>query len=228
MNTRTTILSVTAVALLGLTACGSSVQPSANATEVAPAADTTKPAETTAPAEETTAPAEDTDQPMDEDTAVPADDSDLSERGLHVFKPGDAFEQYDDSGSLTGTMTVNKLNATQKCTADPSIVDKPENGRFIGLSVSIVTPKADGTTDGFTLDPDAFSAIAANGTSMNNTASTFAAFTCIGEKEQAPTELRPGRKASGLIVLDVPKGATTLVYEDVFSGEGWEMAVPAK
>jgi len=210
-----TTYTITALALaLGLTACGGGVEKSAEPTQVPPASESQAPQESA---------------PMDEDveSAAPVEDDEISERGLLKIKEGEAVDFTGTDGMLTGTMTINKVVPNLKCDVEEIVREAPENGRFVGLDVSVVTPKAgEGSDESFTISLAEWEVIAANGTSMNGSPDTMATEFCLEKK--IPTSLKKGRKATGMIVLDVPKEAFTLAYEDMWGGDGWEIEVPAK
>ncbi|NKG22186.1 DUF4352 domain-containing protein [Paeniglutamicibacter terrestris] len=221
-------LTTLSLALL-LTACGGGSAPSSNPTQVPAATETSPSAEATVEAALEESPSLSSSPTESAIGNVPMSKYATSDRGLTVYEVGDAIDFYaSDSQAISGTMTINKVRPSVKCDANEMIVDDPENGRFVGIDVSIVTPKASSEGSGdFSLNTSAFSAVAENGTTMNGDAWSFAAYTCM--EENIKTSLGPGRKATGTLILDIPKGDSVVTYEDFYNGGGgWEIAVPGK
>lgn len=124
---------------------------------------------------------------------------------------------------------VTKISTKPKC--DSGFPSKSENGQFIAVKMDVQTYKelgAEESMSNFTAGSFAWKYISPEGTTFNGELGTSASFSCMGESKTLPTQIGPSEKATGWIVLDVPKADGTLIFDPNFTG-GWEWEIaPAK
>lgn len=133
-----------------------------------------------------------------------------------------------DKGKTVASFVVNSITLNPQCTSE--YASKPTNGHFLALNVSMVTDPAlaDSVNPQFGLAGYAWKVIAENGTTFNGSVWSGSSFTCLKDAERFPSALGPGEKATGVIVLDVPTPAGTLIHQQGFMPVGWEWEYPAK
>lgn len=192
-------LAITAlsIAALALTACGSSGE-SAEPVEVTPVT-----------------PDAVNVQPVETEEAEAAPEDETTERGNIAASVGGTGTLADANGNETVRFTVKSIEPV-KCT-EP-YAEKAENGHLFGVEMSIKTTK----------DMEPYSAMFSGhqwtyysdeGTRFNGDLSTIATYSCLPESEVIPSDIGPGEKATGLILIDVPAKSGVLVFEpDYFNG----------
>lgn len=144
-------------------------------------------------------------------TPTPTPTASKSVRGNTVKKIGDpSFWRESEDGPEFGRFYIRKI-APITCTQQFS--SKPKNGRFIALTVDVITSASLAKESNPTvyLSPADFEYIAPNGTTFNGSLGTFEAFSCIDESLRLKSDFGPAEKAHGIIVLDVPSKGGILV-----------------
>ena len=127
---------------------------------------------------------------------------------------------------VTTKFTVNSIK-TPVCDQD-YYDQKPKNGRLMAISMTVETTKAlaKQSYDKFTISAYDFKFIAANGTTFNGNLSTIATYGCVADSVTFPSSgLGPSEKASGVIIVDIPRSPGVLVYEPNRFGAGFEYAI---
>lgn len=142
-------------------------------------------------------------------------DQTVNERGNRTKAIGQPSAITADDGSIVMDFAITKISAITNCS------NKAANGRFLLLNISVNT-HADptGLLPQIPVSSD-WEFIAPDGTSTP--ANTNEAYVC--RAEQGPyNDLRPNRKYSGVIVLDVPSGAGVAAWS-AGGSTGWEWPV---
>jgi hypothetical protein len=120
------------------------------------------------------------------------------------------------------TFAVDSI-APIKCTQSYS--SPPENGTLIAVQMRVSTSPALATSQVtyFSVNPNEFSFIGADGITVTNVA-TAATYSCIPSKEELThDQMSPGSQYVGKIILDVPAATGTLVYRPAsLAVGGWE------
>lgn len=149
-----------------------------------------------------------------------------SERGNLIKEPGQVAGIMNEDGSELVLFTVHSIKADFTCTGPYK--EKPENGHFLALDVSVETKKGvkDEYYSDWSMNPYGFKTIAPNGTTSNADLGTMASYSCVDDSEQLP-EVGDNEKARGLVVLDVETDEGTLVFSDSNVGAAWEWEYPA-
>jgi hypothetical protein len=186
-----------ALAALALTACGSS-------------AESDEPVEVTPVTPEAV-----NVQPVESETPEAEAEDELTERGNHAAEVGGTGILADANGNETVKFTVKGIEPV-KCT-EP-YAEKAENGHIFAVEMSIKTTK----------DMEPYSAMFSGhqwtyyndeGTRFNGELSTIATYSCLPDSEVIPSDIGPGEKATGVVLIDVPAKSGVLVFEpDYFNG----------
>ncbi|GAA1405387.1 hypothetical protein AUR04nite_33200 [Glutamicibacter uratoxydans] len=150
-----------------------------------------------------------------------------SVRGNLIKQVGDLAGISNENGEPILEFTINRMTIDPKCTGRWK--EKAENGHLVLLEVSAKTYKSvdDVNSNGWDLNPYGFKIIKKDGTTSNAPAGSNASFSCFNENKYLPT-MGDAEKASGYVVLDVEDPSGTLVYEEGYTGVGWEWEYPAK
>jgi hypothetical protein len=75
-----------------------------------------------------------------------------------------------------------------------------------------------------TISDSSFSFIGPDGVTFNGSLGTYAAFACLPDERQLPSQLGPGQQFAGSVLLDVPAPTGTVIMSDHFGSSGWEWA----
>ena len=150
----------------------------------------------------------------------PKTDDGKNDRGNFVSKVGEVGTiSAIGSGKILSKFTVNSIKPTG-CD-QPYYSQKPVNGRLMAVKLTVETTKdlKDRALDKWLVSGYDFKFIAANGTTFNGNLSTIATYGCLADSALFPVQgIGPSEKAAGIVILDVPKAAGTLVYEPVSAG----------
>ncbi|WBU37831.1 hypothetical protein [Homoserinibacter sp. YIM 151385] len=121
---------------------------------------------------------------------------DLSADGHILKEKGDLARLVDDSGTGIASYTVSSIKIDPKCTS--SSAAKPVNGHFLLLDLEIET-----AADAPALDFGAasWSSTSTSGGLLEDIVGN--ADTCMGPASKLPSEIGPGEKRGGTVVLDV-------------------------
>lgn len=217
---------IAAAALLGTGCAGASSDAKPTVTETVTTTVTVEPeAAEPEPSQSTKVENEPEAAPDAEGTTAATDpaigQSETSARGNLIKQMGEPAGLIGSNGEPFVTFTVHSISQGQ-CTEPMS--EAPENGHFIFLDVSVETSPVlvdeYGTPFSLVLG---WKAIGPEGQTSNATLDTFAAFTCLPDRQTLPSELGPAEQARATIVLDTPYPQGTLVYQDMMYPEtGWE------
>lgn len=222
---RTTLFSAACLSVL-LAGCASPATPNVDPVTVSPAASSSassSPSAEVSAGSASEASAETSTTPSAPAVAEPK----RSERGNLIKVPGQVSGILNDAGEDIVTFTVHSIKSDFKCTEQ--FKQKPENGHFIALDVSVVTKKGvkDVYYGDWMMNQNDFKTIAPNGTTSNANLSTGPAYTCVKSSAMLP-EMGDNEKARGLVILDAETAEGTLVYQDSYASAGWEWEYPAK
>lgn len=146
-----------------------------------------------------------------------------SERGNTVKALGETAKLIDGNGDLAVTFTVTKIDRNFKCNS--GYADKSENGHYIGVWMKIQTTQAvDFNSDDYNVvpyfNPDAWQVVGPDGTTENDSAGN--GYSCAKDSEALPPEVGPGKKVSGVVVLDTKYKNGYLVMMQDYMDTGWE------
>jgi hypothetical protein len=151
-----------------------------------------------------------------------------SSRGNLVKKVGEGAS-VTDKDKTVASFVINSITVDPQCTAKSA--QPAKNGHFVALDVSMETSPelAQSVNPKFGLShASGWKDIADNGTTFNGDLRTLEAIMCFDSAERFPSDLGPGEKATGKIVLDVPTPMGVLVQRQGFMLAGWEWEYPAK
>lgn len=230
---RTALLSAACLSVL-LAGCASPAAPNVDPVTVPPAVSSSSSA-----APVTEAGASVPQSPSETQSETAASESELSaapsspagpkysERDNLIKVAGQEAGIMSEDGSELVLFTVHSIVSDFKCTEQ--FKQKPENGTFIALDVSVETKKGikDAYSGDWRMNPNDFKTIAPNGTTSNANLSTGPAYTCVKSSKMLP-EMGNNEKARGLVILDAENAKGTLVFEDPNTPGGWEWEYPAK
>lgn len=210
---KTTVTAALVLAPLFLAGCSTSAEPAETGTD-----------------ETTGVDAPPSVEPAVADPTTPAAEQDeVSPRGNTIAEIGDfgTLSPVAEPDFPLVKFAVTDITTDFACTS--TYAEPPQNGRFMALTMDVETGPAPTFTEyleqGFYISTYSFKFVTPEGTTANDV--TGNAYMCLDEQSGLPSEIGPGEKATGLIVLDVPTTEGTVIYEDMASGEGWEWTVPA-
>lgn len=228
------LAATTAVAALVLSACGSdtpdTVAGDAPETVTVTVTETvTAPPEEPAPADETvesetTTEAAPTTAPEDTDFG----DREVSDRGNLTKKVGQPGGIVDEStGATLVEFRLTDIETDFECNS--RWAEKSENGQFLALTFEVETFKEladDEWVNTFSMSEYDFTIYDTDGTRENDSRGN--AWMCLDDKDRLPSEIGPGEKATGRIVLDtaVREGFVAYSTYGVDGAQGWEWAFP--
>ena len=230
---RTALLSVAFLSVL-MTGCASPTAQNVDPVTVSPAAGSSISAAPISEAAEvlSESPAEsqlETAASENKPSAAPSSSAGpkYSERDNLIKVAGQEGGITNEDGSVMILFTVHSIVSDFKCTEESK--QKPENGTFIALDVSVETKKGvrDAYFGNWQMSPNDFKTIAPNGTTSNANLSTGPAYTCVKSSKMLP-EVGNSERARGLVILDAETTKGTLVFEDRNTPGGWEWEYPAK
>ncbi|MFC0581354.1 hypothetical protein [Micrococcoides hystricis] len=176
-----------------------------------------------------TEPAEATDsespEPSETTPEEPTEDSDSA----HVEKEADEPAVITDEEGKTElfTLTVETVQHAQTCPARVGGQTlTPENGQFLILDATATMkplsawPENTNAEEAFVpVLADTFKVTLADGQELSDVQSE-SSWGCFQDTELLPSFISAGETKSGKIVLDVPAGATSVIYDPLNSG-GW-------
>ncbi|NOJ60575.1 hypothetical protein [Arthrobacter sp. 260] len=131
----------------------------------------------------------------------------------------------DANGEYLVTFVVNDIVVDIPCTEQ--FAEPPENGHFVALDVSVETSPNMLDSDliqQFSMSSYTFQAIGPDGVTSNAGADSVATLFCLEDSLLLPTDIGPGEKANGLVLLDVASPSGILIYQDFWTGSAWEYA----
>ncbi|PVE14530.1 hypothetical protein DDA93_15950 [Arthrobacter sp. Bz4] len=114
-------------------------------------------------------------------------------------------------GETVLSFTVDAIEPVV-CTERPE--EPSENGYMFAISMTFET-KA-GLDMDVPTNPAAFGFISEEGTTFNGDVGTIAGFYCLPDQDTLPTEIGPGEKVTGKLVLDLPAEGGTIIYNPTY------------
>lgn len=159
------------------------------------------------------------------ETPEPDQPRDESERGNLIKEVGETFGLGSpDSGEPPVTFSVTAIEVDPECTnewAEPS-----EYGHFVKIDLEgETTSELADIGGGLWWGSVAWDVIAENGTTMNGSPATSAAWSCLPDSDTLPQEIGPAERVSGSIVLDVPTPSGIVILTDN-PDAAWEWEYP--
>jgi hypothetical protein len=144
-----------------------------------------------------------------------------SDRGNLIKNLGQGASLTDQDGTETVAFVVKKITVDPKCTEQ--YAQKPKNGHFVALDVSVKTTSALAKTPGgnFTMNSAQWKVIAPNGTTFNGYLSGNA-YGCIASDKEIAQTIGPAENVTGTLLLDVPSVSGTLIFKPFLADAGWE------
>lgn len=174
----------------------------------------------------TTPPVVASPSPTDPDTVEPSPTPtapETSERGNIPKKVGEEAGLYDGNGELAVRFTVTKIEPGFKCNS--GYADPPANGHFVGIWMEIQTTKAVGFDSDDSnvvpyFNPGDWQVIGRDGTTENDSEGN--GYACPKDSIDLPSQLGPGKKVKGVVVLDTKYKHGHLALIQDFAETGWE------
>jgi hypothetical protein len=151
----------------------------------------------------------------------------LPPRGNVVVEVGEEVPIAAEGDTATATMTIDAVEVDAPCDPAYGTVETPENGHFVRLDIRAATAPVTGPPTGVsdpTISDSSFSFIGPDGVTFNGSLGTYAAFACLPDERQLPSQLGPGQQFAGSVLLDVPAPTGTLIMSDHFGSSGWVWA----
>lgn len=146
------------------------------------------------------------------------EDGERSDRGNLVVAAGDTGYIVNANEEEVLQFTVKSIKPT-KCNgqwADPA-----ENGQFVAVEMDAVASKDFQPYDAM-LSSYQWTYYSDKGTRFNGDLGSSASHYCLDEAEVIPSDLGPGDKVTGKVVLDVPDGTKGMLVFEPASGNGFE------
>lgn len=166
--------------------------------------------------------------PTDSDTVEPEPTPTppaTNERGNIPKKLGEWAELRDGNEDLAVKFRVTKIEPGFKCNSGYS--DRSANGHYVGVWMEVQTTKAvDFESDDSAIVPyfntDDLVVISRDGTSENDSEGN--GYSCAKDSISLPTQLGPGKKVKGVVVLDTKykHGFVAMIQDYMESGWEWE------
>jgi hypothetical protein len=146
-----------------------------------------------------------------------------SERGNIVKAIGETAQLVDGNGDLAVTFKVTKIERSFKCNSGYS--ERSKNGHYVGIWMTIQTTKAvDFDSDDSNVvpyfNPGDWQVVGPDGTTENDSEGN--GYSCAKDSQSLPSQLGPGKKVSGVVVLDTTYTKGHLVMIQDFMDSGWE------
>jgi hypothetical protein len=155
-------------------------------------------------------------EPVAEETTEPAEDENLSDRGNLIMKTGDTGVVSDAAtGDEFLQFTVKSIKPVT-CTGE--YAEPAENGNLYAVDLSAVTKDVEVPV---MISSYSFTYFNDKGTRFNGDLGTMATYSCVDDSELIPSDIGPGEKVTGKVVLDLPAKHGTLVFEPTYD-EGFE------
>lgn len=148
-----------------------------------------------------------------------------SVRGNLIKQVGELAGIRDANGEYLVSFVVNDIVVDIPCTDEFS--EPSENGHFVALDVSVETSPNMLDSDliqQFSMSSYTFQAIGPDGVTSNAGTDSVATLFCLEDSLLLPTDIGPGEKANGLVLLDVASPSGILIYEDFWTDSAWEYA----
>jgi len=155
--------------------------------------------------------------------AAPPGNVQTSPRGNLIKQVGELAGIKDASGEYLVAFTVDNIIVDVPCTG--TLAEAPENGHFVAVEVSVETSPNMLNSDliqQFSMSSDTFQAIGPDGVTSNAGTDSFATLFCLDDAVLLPSDIGPGEKAQGMVLLDVEHPSGTLIYEDYWTDSAWE------
>lgn len=191
-----------ALAILALTACGTSTTTPA---QTAAPADVNSPAESVAPS--STAPK----------TSAPS----LNAHGNLPKKIGEVAGIRDSSGNDVVQYVVKSITPNFKCTA--AYAQPSEHGQYVAIMLDITTASADIFQAAHAIDPTmiTWKVYDPDGTTENE-ARSGSSYACLNSDEGLPMTVGAGEHVTGTVVLDVKSVDGSVAFFYPLSPAGFE------
>lgn len=223
--------------VLALAACSGSTQ--ATEATTAPATSSVHPSATSAPAASPSAPASTVPSPVGpsspapsspavaaspttEPSATPLVDLGLNERGNLTQKVGVTSVFGAPTGQQFADLTADSVQTDFQCTTPDAKASV--NGQFVAIKISVAAKSnfEDSGWPSLALSNLEFTAWDAAGVKLMDPVGNSAG--CVPDAELIASPIEPGTNATGLVILDVPKGAGSAAFVvGGFEGSyGWE------
>jgi hypothetical protein len=148
--------------------------------------------------------------------------SSLSPRGLIPKTLGQVAAIGDDPTNPDLSFTVDAITVDGGCTSQ--FAEKPENGHFVVLSMTVKTSVTMDKTLFFTVNAHDFATIGPDGVTETNVA-TVGTYSCLSDREQFPSQpLGGGSQYVGKVVLDSRNAHGILEFRPpmLIDNSGWE------
>ncbi|MBB5791584.1 hypothetical protein [Jiangella mangrovi] len=146
----------------------------------------------------------------------------VSERGNLIKDIGVLAAIVDERNGVSRVeFTVDAIEVDPGCATDagPAL-----NGHFVVVTITVSTAATMSENDGpaeISFDPSMWWIIGPDG-AAEESSSSEAAFSCLGEAELLPVGLGPGENHTGKIVLDTAHATGTILYAPFVEPGGWE------
>lgn len=148
-----------------------------------------------------------------------------NQRGNIVKTLGEEGGVTAEDGTFLYTFAFDSITPDVPCTEE--YASDPENGHLtavkLRLSTGAVTPDQLGYLSVSGYD---FKFIGSDGLTFTNV-STAATYSCLDQSALFPSaQLSPGSQYAGVVLLDLPEAAGTLIYQPSYlsAGGGWEIS----
>lgn len=137
-----------------------------------------------------------------------------SDRGNLVFRVGDDVSLSDYSGADWATLRLEKVSSKVKCT-EPYQEPVAKGNKLVAMTFSAKTEASpSGDADSLWMGAFAWKFYDDNGVTYNGELSSDATYYCFPEKKMLPSEMGPGEKATGVVLVEVPDLKGTVAHED--------------
>ena len=197
-------IAVLAAALVALSACAPT-PPTADEAAVPPVA----------------APTASPTPPPADDEATDFGDAEFNDRGNLIKQIGQSagMTYYD---TLVASFVVTEIMLDLECTS--GFANPPANGHYLGVKIDIETLPELANADfaSVTISPYDWQVFDSTGMRLNDAQGN--AWSCLDQSQQLPTDLGPGQRASGWIVLDVAQPTGSIALVPIGYEAGWEWA----
>lgn len=136
---------------------------------------------------------------------------------------GESGAETNANGQVKLTFAVQSLKSTDTCSSRDGKLQKPKNGTFLVLDVTVTTGPSAASSLTKVLHPTDFSVVGPDGYTESDLL-TLNAYTCYEGVVQIPIQLSPSSKYRGQIILDSPVPRGSLIYLPFgdSTGHGWE------
>lgn len=219
---KTLSISVTALLLLSLVGCAGegTPQPTVTVTETVTAEPSPEPSETSTEDESGSSTEKSSGTGGSKETKRTFESHGTSERGNLIKHVGDwAGIGPVGTEDMSVTFKIDKIELGAKCTS--SYAEKPKYDQFVALEISIETfPELKDNGGDFSMSSFDFGAFTSDGTRINDTQGN--SWACEDVETQIPSNIGPGEKVKGRIILDLPKDASVITFSSYLTDGTWE------